>query len=175
MRVRQPRRGWGHIRRLPSKKFQASYMGPDVLRHTAPLTFTVRSDAEGWLACERQLIERQQWTPPAQRKAERKAMITLGQYAETWLAQRTLKHTTRLHYRRCLAHFPPLDQLPVEGLTPQRVRGWYATTLVGRPTYRSHVYGLLKAICATAVSDGLLSSNPARSSGPPRFTASGNQ
>jgi hypothetical protein len=34
------RRGWGHIRRLPSKRFQASYVGPDVLRHTAPRTFT---------------------------------------------------------------------------------------------------------------------------------------
>ena len=160
MRGKQARRGWGHIRRLPSKKFQASYIGPDVLRHSAPITFTVRSDAEGWLSRERQLIERQEWTPPAHRKAERKAMITLGQFAETWLAQRTLKHTTQLHYRRILAHFAPLDDLPLEGLTPQRVREWHATTLVNRPTYRSHAYGLLHAICATAVKDELLASNP---------------
>ena len=32
MRGKQARRGWGHIRRLPSKKFQASYIGPDVQR-----------------------------------------------------------------------------------------------------------------------------------------------
>ena len=99
------------------------------------MTFTVRSDAEGWLSRERQLIERQEWTPPAHRKAERKAMVTLGQCAETWLSQRTLKHTTRLHYRRILAHFAPLDDVPLEGLTPQRVREWHATTLVNRPTY----------------------------------------
>src|ERR1700757_649883 len=160
MRGKQARRGWGHIRRLPSKKFQASYIGPDVLRHTAPMTFTVHSDAEGWLSRERQLIERQEWTPPAHRKAERKATITLGQYAETWLAQRTLKHTTKLHYRRILAHFAPLDDLPLEGLTSQRVREWHATTLVDRPTYRSHAYGLLHAVCATAVNDGLLTTNP---------------
>ena len=86
--------------------------------------------------------------------------MTLGQYAETWLAQRTLKHTTHLHYRRILAHFAPLDDLPLESLTPQRVREWHATTLVNRPTYRSHAYGLLHAICATAVKDGLLTSNP---------------
>jgi hypothetical protein len=59
------------------------------------MTFTVRTDAEGWLSRERQLIERQEWTPPVQRSAERKAMITLGQFAETWLAQRTLKHHRR--------------------------------------------------------------------------------
>lgn len=74
MRGKQARRGWGHIRRLPSKKFQASYIGPDVHRHTAPLTFTVHSDAEGWLSGERLLIERQAWSPPAQRKAEQKAL-----------------------------------------------------------------------------------------------------
>jgi integrase len=124
------------------------------------MTFTVRSDAEGWLSRERQLVERQEWTPPAHRKAERKAMITLGQFAETWLAQRTLKHTTQVHYRRILAHFTPLDELALESLTPQRVREWHATTLVNRPTYRSHAYGLLHAILATAVNDGLLTTNP---------------
>ena len=160
MRGKPSRRGWGHIRRLPSKKFQASYIGPDVLRHTAPSTFTVRGDAEGWLSRERQLIERQEWTPPAHRKAERKAMVTLGQYAETWLDQRTLKHTTQVHYRRILAHFAPLDDLPLERLTPQRVREWHATTLVNRPTFRSHAYGLLHAVCETAVTDELLTANP---------------
>jgi integrase len=76
------------------------------------------------------------------------------------LAQRTLKHTTRVHYRGILAHFVPLDELPLERLTTQRVREWHATTLVDRPTYRSHAYGLLHAICATAVKDELLASNP---------------
>ena len=51
-------RGWVHIRKLPSKRFQASYIGPDLRRHTAPNTFTVKLNAEGWLANERQLIER---------------------------------------------------------------------------------------------------------------------
>jgi integrase len=160
MRGKQGRRGWGHIRRLPSKNFQASYIGPDVRRHTAPITFTVRSDAEGWLSRERRLIERQEWTPPAHRVAEQKAAITLGQYAETWLAQRDLKERTRLHYQGLVVHFPPLGELPLERLTPQRVREWHATTLVNRPTSRSHAYGLLHAICATAVKDELLGSNP---------------
>lgn len=160
MRGKRGRRGWGHIRRLPSSRFQASYVGPDVLRHTAPVTFTVRTDAEGWLSRERRLIERQEWTPPAARAAEHKATLTLAEYAKTWLAQRTLKERTRLHYEALLAHLAPLDEMALERLTPQRVREWHATTLVDRPTYRSHAYGLLRAICTTAVKDGLLASNP---------------
>jgi hypothetical protein len=59
------RRGWGWIRRLPSEKWQASYVGPDTVRHTAPTTFTAKMDGERWLSDERRLIERDEWTPPA--------------------------------------------------------------------------------------------------------------
>ena len=43
-------RGWGRIRRLPSKRFQANYVGPDLVRHNAPTTFTTKMDAEAFLA-----------------------------------------------------------------------------------------------------------------------------
>jgi hypothetical protein len=33
------RRGWGFIRKLPSKRYQASYIH-ELARHTAPRTFT---------------------------------------------------------------------------------------------------------------------------------------
>jgi hypothetical protein len=33
-------RGWGRIRRLPSGNLQASYIGTDGRRHTAPTTYT---------------------------------------------------------------------------------------------------------------------------------------
>jgi hypothetical protein len=33
------RRSFGYIRRLPSKRYQASYIGPDLARHAAPDTF----------------------------------------------------------------------------------------------------------------------------------------
>jgi hypothetical protein len=41
------RRSFGYIRRLPSKRYQASYNGPDLARHAAPDTFEGRLDAEG--------------------------------------------------------------------------------------------------------------------------------
>jgi hypothetical protein len=43
-------RAWGTLRRLASGKWQASYCGPDLARHAAPITCTVRMDAEHWLA-----------------------------------------------------------------------------------------------------------------------------
>ena len=42
-------RGFGHVRKLPSKRWQASYIGPDLARHAAQQTFDTREDAEGWL------------------------------------------------------------------------------------------------------------------------------
>src|SRR4051794_29122807 len=47
------RRGFGAVRRLPSKRYQASYVGPDQVRRTAPTTFATKGDAEAWLANRR--------------------------------------------------------------------------------------------------------------------------
>jgi len=41
---------FGGIRRLPSGRYQARYSGPDLVRHTAPITFDSKGDAETWLA-----------------------------------------------------------------------------------------------------------------------------
>ncbi|HET9301220.1 MAG TPA: hypothetical protein VFO20_00445 [Propionibacteriaceae bacterium] len=41
------RRSFGYIRRLPSKRYQASYIGPDLGRHAAPDTFEANMDAKG--------------------------------------------------------------------------------------------------------------------------------
>ncbi len=96
-------RGWGHIRRLSSRRFQASYIGPDRVRHTAPITYTHRLRAEGWPADQRRLMEQDIWTPPAARSAARAAgRVTLAEYAATVVAERTLKPRTRLHYESLL-------------------------------------------------------------------------
>lgn len=46
------RRGFGKLRSLPSGRYQASYIGPDLRRHNAPTTFQTKLDAEGWLRDE---------------------------------------------------------------------------------------------------------------------------
>ena len=38
------RRGFGYVRRLPSKRYQASYAGPNLKRHVGPMTFTTKAD-----------------------------------------------------------------------------------------------------------------------------------
>ncbi|MGO9032146.1 tyrosine-type recombinase/integrase [Mycobacterium sp.] len=169
MAGKKGRRGWGKIRQLPSsKRFQASYIGPDTVRHKADHTFGTKIDAEGWLSNERRLIELDTWTPPALRKAERHAQaVSLGEYGAEWIAQRTtrggepLKPKSKAHYKSLLADYiKPLAKIPVKNLTPQAVRAWYAATLPDKPVMRAHAYGLLHAILATAVTDGLIPANP---------------
>ena len=59
------RRGFGHVRRLASGRYQTSYIGPDKQRHNAPATFDAKIDAEAWLALENRLIALGEWTPPS--------------------------------------------------------------------------------------------------------------
>ena len=169
-------RGWGHIRQLSNKsrRFQASYIGPDFVRHYAPRTFTARMDAEAWLTAERRLIERDEWMPPKARTALRRATsIPLGEYAQTWIAQRTLKPRTRAGYSDSLRLYiaPTLGKVPMRNLTGEAVRAWWASLGSDHPSRNAGAYALLRAICMTAVADGLLGSNPcqiARASTPAR-------
>ena len=157
------RRAWGKIRRLPSGLYQASYTGPDRQRHTAPNTFEVKLNAEFWLSDEHRLIETKQWTSPASRSAaEAVKGITLAAYAKTWVAQRPVKPRTRIGYEALLRlHInEQLGSVPLAMLTAQHVRAWHHGLGTEHPTRNSHAYGLLHAVCTTAVRDGILASNP---------------
>jgi integrase len=167
------RRGWGWIRRSGSR-WHASYIGPDVIRHSAPRTFTAKMDAEEWLAKERRLIEADTWTSPATRAAEKKAKaITLEEYAETWIDHRHVKPRTKIGYRALLKQHiaPMLGPVAMKNLTAESVRAWFAGLGTERVRRNSHAYQLLHAICATAVTDGLIVANPCnipRVMNPPR-------
>lgn len=158
-------RGFGHVRKLPSKRYQASYIGPDGLRHRASDTFTSKLDAEGWLASENRLATSDDWRAPADRQAARvAARIILAEYAETWLRQRTLKPRTVALYRDLLDRriLPTLGRHRVDKLTPAVVRDWYSKLDANKPRQRAHAYALLRTICTTAVHDELLAANPCR-------------
>lgn len=81
------RRGFGYLRKLPSKRWQASYYGPDKGTHRAPRTFDYKGDAEGWLAAERALIQAGTWTPPRFRLGDRGDTVSFEAYSRT-LAER---------------------------------------------------------------------------------------
>lgn len=164
MAGKKGRRGWGWIRRSGASTWHASYVGPDCIRHNAPRTFSAKIDAEGWLSAERRLVEYGAWTPPAQREAQRVAgVLTVAAYAATWIEQRQLRPRTRMGYESILENRvkdSPLGPVALRDLTPVAVRAWHAAMPKDKPTARAHAYQFLHAVCATAVSDGLLTVNP---------------
>ena len=42
-------RGFAYVRKVPSKRHQGSYIGPDLARHSGPTTFVSKGDAEAFL------------------------------------------------------------------------------------------------------------------------------
>ena len=87
----------------------------------------------------------------------------MADYAKTWIDQRPLKARTKIGYEALLNRRikdSMLAQVPLKNLTADAVRSWYAAMGKDSPTARSHAYQLLHAVCATAVTDGLLPSNP---------------
>jgi integrase len=144
---------------LPSKRWQAAYVGPDGNLHMAPRTYASEHDAEGWLAIERRKIDLGTWGA-----VERSDGVTLAAYADKWLQQRNLRPRTRAHYASMLDRLilPELGHAKIVTLTPARVREWHTGLGEGHPTRNAHAYALLHAICATAVQDEVLDANPCR-------------
>lgn len=153
------KRGFGRLRQLPSKRWQASYTAPDGALHKAPRTFAARVDAEGWLAAERRKIDLGTWGA-----VERADGITLRAYAARWIEQRQLRPRTRAHYESMLDRLilPELGDAKLVTLTPAKVRTWHTGLGGTHPTRNAHAYALLHAICATAVQDEVLDANPCR-------------
>jgi integrase len=167
------KRLFGTIRKLPSGRYQALYTNTAGKRVTAPHTFAVRVDAEGYLHERRKEVERARYNP----QAVRRTRVTFGDYAASWLANRhvagrPLKARTREHYAAILERhlLPAFGSKPLAAVTPHDVRDWHATTLVDRPTLRSHAYSLLRSIFASAVNDELIDANPCRIAGAGRTT-----
>lgn len=163
MPTRKRRETFGAIRRLPSGRVQASYVGPDGKRHNAPHTFDTLTDARGWLARKRLDISDDKWQAPNTRSP-----LKFDAYAREHIETRTntrgelLKPRTRAEYLRLvdgpLATFG--DDL-LRAITPEQVRRWYSSQLTsGRQTQAGHAYRLLRSVMSTAVSDGRIPTNP---------------
>lgn len=159
-RKRASRRGFGKLRRLPSGRYQASYIGPDLLRHTAPDTFEAKIDGEEWLTAERRLLTADDWSPPGQRKHAQG--VTFGPYAVGWLAGRELKPRTVDLYRRILERsiLPTFEARRLDKITAADVRAWHAALDPKKKTARAHAYALMRTIMATAVAEELIPANP---------------
>ncbi|AZS36803.1 Putative prophage phiRv2 integrase [Microbacterium lemovicicum] len=173
------RASWGKTRKLPSGRYQASYVAPDGERYNAPMTFSAKTDADTWLGGVRADISRGAWTSPAAVAAERAARDqTLGAYFETWLSTRNLRDRTVDEYRRLFrspnARKPsdkggplaPLAPLALAAITTTVVDRWYgAQTASGTKTQASRAYSLLSTLFKSAVARDLAPSNPCRVEG----------
>ena len=157
---------FGNVRRLPSGRYQARYVGPDGHSHQAHTTFDTIGDAETWLSTIRADIVRDTWNPGGRPKN----LLTFGQYAEAWLEGRKVRGRplaarTREHYRHLLDQhiYPTFESTPLRYITSEQVDHWYALTAVGKPTLQSHAYSLLRTILGTAVERNLITTaNPAK-------------
>ncbi|MBF6329776.1 tyrosine-type recombinase/integrase [Nocardia transvalensis] len=164
----EPKRSFGTIRQLSSGRHQARYTGPDLRRYKAEQTFATEDDAKAWLRRIHREIRDGLWSPPGLQKQSR-AGITLKEYADDWLKHRIvrgrpLKQRTKDHYRDLLDNhiLPELGSMPLKSITRDDVREWYDITLLGRPTYRSHAYSLLRTILSSAEDEERILVNPAK-------------
>jgi integrase len=162
-RARKQREPFGRIRKLPSGRFQAGYVGPDLALHHPSGTFETLLDARGWLAAERRAIDAGTWIAPGVRNQVQQP-ATLEPFANAWLADRQLKPRTRELYRSLLDQkiLPMLGDMPLKGITSLTVREWYTSLGTEHPTRRAHAYSLLRTILGSAVTEDLITASPCR-------------
>lgn len=158
------RRGFGSLRKLPSGRYQASYIGPDGQRHTAPMTFRAKVDADGWLFGQRRDMERGTWGQPAAAPRAQHARTFAG-YAERWLTLREsdgLAPGTLREYRRAVrGHLiPALGELPLGQVKAATVREWYHSYGTRTHATRAKAYRVLTSIMRLAVEEELITANP---------------
>jgi integrase len=168
MANRPGHRRFGSVRKLPSGRYQASYLGPDSRRRNAPETFERKKDADLYLSRVESLLSQGEWTDPA------RAKIRLGDYAERWVAQRPgLRPRTVELYRWLLGkHITPhLGPVPLGNLSTPMIRQWRADLLAAgvSETMAAKSYRLLRAVLNTAVDeDRIIPRNPCRVRGADR-------
>lgn len=112
-------RRFGNIRRLPSGRYQVSYLGLDGQRHYGPDTFERKSDAERFLALIEVQIYHGEWADPELGKVE------LRDYAERWIAQRPglRPRTSDLYFWLLRKHIAPfLGGVPLGRLSTAMIR-----------------------------------------------------
>ena len=181
--VDMARNHWGKVRKLPSGKFQASYIDPITKKRVnAPLTFDKLTPARAWLSAQQTKVIEQAIIPEARELAqviERGKGTTLGEFAAKWRstkrksADKALKPRTVAEYERYMKS--PLKELagkPIGEITSHDVRAWWDDYL-SRPHGRrlgsssganqaSKVYAHLKTLMSAAVEQGYIPVNPCR-------------
>lgn len=139
--------------------------------HEAGKMFNTQQLADRWLLDEERLIERDEWTPPAKRRAKAKAKtkgerITLGEYANEWIDSRTTSqgkplsaNTKRLYRGYLRKQLADLVGKPLAEVSEENVNDWWRTH--GKHLKaRKEAYSMMKTIYKQAIKEGLVKSSP---------------
>lgn len=127
---------------------------------SAPETFARKAEAQRYLTLVESQIARGEWTDPE------RAKVTLGDYAERWIAERPgLRPRTVELYRWLLRrHIAPwLGGVPLGKIDTPLVREWRAKLLTEGVslTMAAKSYRLLRSVLMTAVNeDRIIPRNP---------------
>lgn len=158
MASKKPRRRFGKVRKLPSGRFQASFIGPNGKRQYAPNTFRTKTDADRWLVKVEADISRGAWLD------DNLGRETFANYADAYLRDNPdigdrWEETCRRNMR---LHMTDLLELPLIAITPPVVRSWYgkATAGTGGKTSIGQAYRFLRAVMNQAKRDGAIQVNP---------------
>lgn len=166
---RKPRRSFGRVRKLPSGRYQARYLGPDGILRPADRTFATLTDADRWLMRKRIEIEEGRWLDPAEGRT------TVRDWSARWLAAVApqLKHKTQATYRSLINSRinPALGDRELLSLRPIMITEWVAAMRnEGLSASRiRQAYRVLSQIMASAVDNDLIPQTPCRGVRLPRM------
>ena len=132
------------IRRQRSGRYQASYVGPDKVRHFSTENYHAKADAEGWLRDERRLIEWNEWIDPRSRNTTGASAVnvagpdlqpdvpTFDSYARQWIQNRVTTKGAPLHPRTRVEYLAYLDGLlasvasrPINEVSATDIARWH--------------------------------------------------
>jgi integrase len=167
------RRTFGYVRKLPSKKYQASYLGANGIRFNAPYTFNTKSDANSWLAVEESMLRKGTWTDPTAEATPDGSVVTFEAYAKRHITIQTtrdgllLRKSTQALYARLLeTKLTAFHSKTLTEIKSAEVAEWWAKSIAGgKVTSTSKAYKLLSSVMKRAVEEGLLVVNPCKVKG----------
>ena len=163
------KRRFGRVRRLPSGRYQARYLGPDGVDRPAPQTFATKREAEVWLTLTEGEIKRSDWLDPSA------GAVPFAKYAAGWMGQGQFSPKTAQLYELLLRlHLvPTFGEINIGEIRQEDVRSWRAAQLRTGPQQErpfgpvtvAKAYRLLRAILNTAVRDKRIRENPCQIKG----------
>ncbi|MQY19330.1 tyrosine-type recombinase/integrase [Nocardia macrotermitis] len=163
------RRRFGKVRKLPSGRFQASFIAPSGERQNAPNTFRTKTDADRWLVKVEADISKGTWLD------EKLSLERFEDYAKAYLRDNADvgKRWEETCLRNLRLHMVDLLNKPLITITPPVVRKWHADALAGSggKTSIAQSYRFLRAVMNQAKRDQAIAVNPCQIRGAGSDTA----